>query len=110
MLANDTGSVSLALDHTRDPLPNRDLRQAHRSFEALFRRLYPSAEWFRSEVTTLNGRECILLELRTPAIDTDVRNLMLATPVDDRLLLITVNMTRQLEDTWLSAGGILQAV
>ena len=59
----------------------------------------------RSEVTSLNGRQFILLELRTPALDTEIRNLMLATSVDERLLLITVNMTKELEGEWLEVAN-----
>jgi hypothetical protein len=105
VLSNETGAVSVALNHTRDALPSDRLREAHRSFEERFGRLYPSAEWFRSEVTTVSGRECIVLELRTPAVDTEIRNLMLATPVEGRMLLVSVNMTKALEATWLDAAN-----
>ncbi len=105
VLANDAGSVSLALNHTRNPLPSKELTEAHRAFDRMFRNMYPSAHWFRSEVTSLNGRQFILLELRTPALDTEIRNLMLATSVDERLLLITVNMTKELEGEWLEVAN-----
>jgi hypothetical protein len=104
-LANAAGSVSVALNHTRTALPAAALPEAHRHFEQTFRRLHPTAQWFRSELTTVNGREWILLDLRTPAIDTEVRNLMMATSVDERLLLIAVNMTKALEGEWLDAAN-----
>jgi hypothetical protein len=111
VLANEPASVSVAFNHTRDALPAAALPQAHRAFERMFRTLYPTAQWFRSEITTLNGRDIILLELRTPAIDTDVRNLMLATSLDERLLLISVNMTRELEADWLdTANRMIQSI
>jgi hypothetical protein len=105
VLANHAGSVSLALNHTRDPLPSKKLTEAHSAFDRMFRNMYPSAHWFRSELTSLNGRQFILLELRTPGLDTEIRNLMLATSVDERLLLITVNMTKDLEAEWLDVAN-----
>lgn len=111
VLANESGSVSVALNHTRDRLSPAQLPDAHRALEQMFRRLYPSAVWFRSGLVDVNGRKGILLELRTPAIDTEIRNLMLATPVDDRALLVSVNMTKELEDEWLeTANRILGSV
>lgn len=111
VLANETGSVSVALNHTRDHVPLARLAEFHRALEGSFRRLYPSAVWFRSELTALNGRQFILLELRTPALDTEIRNLMLATSVDERMLLIAVNMTTELESQWLGpAHRMFQSV
>ncbi len=105
VLSNNVGSVSLALNHTRDRLPSTELAEAHRAFDRMFRNMYPSAHWFRSELASLNGRQFVVLELRTPAIDTEVRNLMVATSVDERLLLITVNMTKELEGAWLDVAN-----
>jgi len=111
VLANETGSVSVALNHTRDHVPLARLSEFHRALEGSFRRLYPSAVWFRSELTALNGRQLILLELRTPALDSEIRNLMLATSVDERMLLIAVNMTKELESQWLGpAHRMVQSV
>jgi hypothetical protein len=72
--------------------------------ETTFKKLHPSAEWFRSEVAKINGREFLVLELRTPAIDTEVRNIILGTSVDERLLMISFNVTKELEKEWLPAG------
>jgi len=105
VLSNEAGSVSLALNHTQDRLASNELADAHQTFDHMFRNMYPSAQWFRSELTDLNGRQFIVLELRTPAIDTEVRNLMLATSADERLLLISVNMTKELEEAWLDVAN-----
>jgi hypothetical protein len=104
-LANAAGSVSVALNHTRTRLPVTALSDAHRHLEQTFRSVHPTAQWFRSELMTVKGREWILLDLRTPAIDTEVRNLLMATSVDERLLLIAVNMTKALEGEWLDAAN-----
>jgi hypothetical protein len=69
-----------------------------------FRNLYPSATWYRSEVITQDGRRYFVLELLTPAIDTHIRNIMLGTSFRGRLLLVSFNVTRELEKNWLEVG------
>jgi len=87
------------------------LAAAHASMEGSFKKLYPSAEWFRSEVRTINGREFFVMELRTPAIDSEIRNIMLGTSLEDRLLLISFNVTKELESGWLPmANRIIESV
>jgi hypothetical protein len=105
VLSNESGSVSLALNHTRNSLKPEQLAEAHGAFDQMFRNLYPSAHWYRSELITVNGRRFMILELRTPAVDTEIRNLMVGTSLDGRLLLISVNMTRELEGQWLEVAN-----
>ncbi len=79
--------------------------------ETMFKRLHPSAVWFQSGLTTINGRAFFLLDLRTPALDTEIRNLMVGTSLQGRLLLITFNVTKQREARWLpTAQKILTSI
>jgi hypothetical protein len=108
---NEAGSVNVALNHTKDRLKAGQIPQFHKYVDGVFRRLYPSAHWYRSEVAEINGRQFVLLELRTPAIDTDVRNIIIGTSVDDRFLLIAFNVVQELEDEWLAVGNkMIQSV
>jgi hypothetical protein len=102
---NPRASVNVALDHTAHRLPVGQLAAAHESVRTTFKNLYPSAEWFRSEMRKINGRAFFLIELRTPAIDTEVRNIIVGTSVDDRLLMISFNVTKALEKEWLPTGN-----
>jgi hypothetical protein len=104
VLTNPEGSVNVAVNHTSNALPPSQLRQAHTAMETTFRNLYPSAEWNRSEIVTLKGRSYFVLDLRTPAIDTEVRNIMAGTSLDDRFLIITFNCTHELEPQWAGIG------
>lgn len=101
---NERGSVNIALNHTKNRMPANQIPAFHRSLEATFKKIHPSAEWFRSEVSKINGRQFIVLEMRTPAIDTQIRNIMLGTSMDERLLLISFNVTKELEKEWLPVG------
>ena len=104
VLSNPEGSVNVAVNHTQDALQPSQLREAHAAVEQGFRNLYPSAQWNRSEIVSLKGREFFVLDLRTPAIDTEIRNIMLGTSYDSRLLFITFNCTRELEPEWGDVG------
>jgi len=102
--SNDTGSVNIAINHTNDRMPPDRIAAFHTYIDTVFRRTYPSATWYRSEVTAINDRTWFVLDLRTPAIDTEVRNIMAATSLEDRLLLVSFNVTRELERDWLAPG------
>jgi hypothetical protein len=102
---NLKGSVNVAINHTRNAVRPEQIPELHTAMESMFKRLYPSATWFRSELLELGGRDFFLLDLRTVAIDTEVRNLMIGTSVEGRLLMVTFNAIRALEDRWLSAGN-----
>lgn len=104
VLTNPEGSVNVAVNHTQDALQPSQIAEAHASLEQTFRRVYPSAQWNRSEVVSLGGREFFVLDLRTPGMDTEVRNIMAGTSLDGRLLVIAFNCTRELEPEWGEVG------
>lgn len=111
VFTNESGSVNVALNHTNNRITSTDLPQLKEQTEGLFRRLYPSATWFRSDLTQIAGGQCFLFDFRTPAVDTEVRNIMLGMSLDGRLLIITFNATRALEAKWIPVGNqIIQSV
>jgi hypothetical protein len=104
VFSNDRGSVNLATSLTDNPVRPEQIADLHKVMESTFRNLYPSATWYRSEVITQDGRRYFLLDLLTPAIDTQIRNIMIGTSFRGRLLLFSFNVTRGLEKSWLEAG------
>lgn len=108
---NTRGSVNIAANYTNDSMTQSDLPEFHDTMKKMFNNLYPSATWYESGVTSINGREWLTLDLRTPTIDTEVRNLMAGTSSEGRLLLVTFNTVIALEPTWLEAGkAIIQSL
>ena len=103
--SNSATTINVALEHTAHHLPATQLAAAHQSIRSTFQQMYPSAEWFRSEIRAINGRQFFLLDLRTPAADTAIRNILVGTSLDDRLLMISFNVTRALEPEWLPSGN-----
>lgn len=104
VLSNERGTVNIALNHTGNALAPEEVANAHAAIEQMFKNLYPSARWNRSEVVVREGRSYIVLDLWTPALDTEIRNIITGTSVDGRFLLVSFNVTRELEKTWGSVG------
>ena len=104
MLSNSSGSVSLAFNHTNDSISPVQVKSAHPSISQMFHNLYPSATWIRDEVVVKNGRNFIVLELITQAMDTKIHNIIYATSVDNRFLLVAFNTTIEESEKWLPIG------
>ena len=108
---NPDASVNVAVNHTQNPVELADIPELHKAMEALFQNLYPSAEWFSSGLIQIDGKPFFMLDLRTPAVDTEIRNLMIGTSFEGRILLFTFNTTRELETTWVPIGNkILKSI
>jgi hypothetical protein len=111
VFTNQSGSVNVAINHTANRITLEQLPELKNQMETMFKNLYPSATWFRNEMVEINGRRYFLLDLRTPAVDTEVRNIMAGTSLEDRFLIITFNATKALETTWIPIGNqIIQSV
>jgi len=61
-LADETGGISIAFNHTASKVRPSQLKEAHTVLSNTFHNLYPSAKWIRDEV----------IELITAAIDTQI--------------------------------------
>lgn len=79
VLSDDRGAVNVAMDHKNVRLGPSQVIELHTALERSFKNLYPSATWTRSEVVSIGGWQFALLDLYTPAIDGEVRNIMAAT-------------------------------
>jgi hypothetical protein len=102
---NAATTINVAFDHTSHQVTGAQLGAAYESMRTAMKNMYPSAVWFRSELRKINGREFFLMEMRTPALDTEVRNIIVGTSVDDRLLMVTFNCMKSLEQQWVPVGN-----
>ncbi len=104
VLTNERGTFNVTMNHLADALSTQQLTDAHQAFDEMFRNVYPSATWYRSEVTSINGRDCFVLELLTPAVDAEIHNIIVVTPLENRVLIVSVNLTKELTDQLLSTA------
>ena len=104
VLSDTTGGVTLAFNHTATPMQPSQVKEAHTSISRVIHNMYPSAKWLRDEVINQNGTTFMVMELVTPAIDTEIHNIMYGTSVDGRFLLAAFNTTTQQSKEWLPIG------
>jgi hypothetical protein len=105
---NKDGTVNVAFNHTDTNMKHGDIPKMLEEIKGAFSIVFPSAQWHRSEVEKVNGRNVGVLELVSPAVDTDIYNLMWFTDLDDRMMMATFNCTiEQLEDWKELAGHIM---
>lgn len=101
---DDSGAVNLALSLTPQEISPDQMEEARQLIDKALKDAYPSATWYRSEVFERNGQRFFILDVMTPAADTQVRNVILGTPFRGRLLVVTFNVSRELVPAWLEAG------
>ena len=58
-----------------------------------FDRIVPGIVWEKYEVTNLNGKDWIILEFTSNAVDTEVRNIMVTTNLGDIMPTLNFNST-----------------
>jgi len=101
---NDSGSINVALNLTTSSASQDLIPQFKEALQNTFKQVYPSAKWKDNGINTINDKRVGYLELVTPAIDTEVYNLIFFTDVNSQLLLCTFNCTVQYLEEWQSIG------
>jgi len=101
---DDSGSVNIALNYTQTQVSSTELEAVLDSMKESLESFYPTAQWLRSEVRTINDKDVGVLELITPVAETDIYNLMWFTDVDGQLLIATFNCTKEQIDDWKPVG------
>jgi hypothetical protein len=107
VFSNVETTVNVALDHNAFKLSAAELPKAKQVIRGGLETAFPSAKWLRDELKTINGRQFFVLDVITPAADTDVRNIMAGTSFEGRLLIITFNVTKALADVWAPIGNTI---
>ena len=102
--SNSNGAVSIAFNYTRNAIHPSQIAEVHAMMSASFRRRYPYARWFRSVVIEKFGTSVFVMELMTPAVDTEVHNIIYGIPLKGRLLLVSFNATAAEAERWLDVG------
>lgn len=102
--SNPNGTISIAINHTKSPLNQDNLDAFHRTLDPTIRQQVPNAKWMFSGFQIHNGRRWVQLEFQSPAVDTTIHNMMVATSLENRTLIVSFNVTEELSKEWLGAG------
>lgn len=97
---DESGGINVTLNLTKHPVSQKLISSYKDSFIQNFKYLHPLAEWKDSGIKMINGKKVGYLELITPAVDTDIYNLMFFTDLDGKLLLCTFNCTKNNIKEW----------
>lgn len=109
--SNPETTVNVTVGHTPHQIAPDQLAAAYAQMEAGIKQSMPTAKWYRSGMTTINGRAFFLMEFQSPASDVDVRNIIVGTSLDNRLLVVAFNTSVPLEKEWAPVGSqIIQSI
>ncbi len=101
---NESGEINVAINLTQNKANQNVIAAYKDNFVQTFKNSYPTAEWKDKNVKEINGRKVGYLELITPAIDTEIYNLMFFTDLDGKLLLCSFNCTKKNITEWSVAA------
>tara|TARA_R110002050_G_scaffold39891_2_gene97863 strand:+ start:1299 stop:1835 length:537 start_codon:yes stop_codon:yes gene_type:complete len=102
--SNASGGINVTLNLTESQASQALIPAYKDNFIATFKKLHPSAEWKDSGLVTINEKKVGFMELVTPAIDTDIYNLMFFTDLEGKLLLCTFNCTKKDMEEWTAVA------
>ena len=103
VFTNYDGTVNISVKPTDHRMSETEVAATRMSLVRSFRSPYPSGT-VRSGNVDLNGRAAFLIDMHTPAVDTVIYNLIAGAPVEDRLVMFSFNVTRELESEWADIG------
>jgi len=103
VFTNYEGTVNITVKPTDQRMTEAHVDVVRMSLVRGFKNLYPSGE-ILSGNSVVGGRGVFLIDMRTPALDTEIRNLIAGAPVEDRLVMFSFNVTRELEAEWVDVG------
>ncbi|RUA32715.1 MAG: hypothetical protein DSY77_11525 [Bacteroidetes bacterium] len=102
VFTDGTSSINLAVNHTSNRITNNELPQALPVFVNQFENIYPTIQWYRKEMSVLNGKEFAVMEFISPSSDSNIYNLMFFTELEGRLLIFSFNCTVENQKEWKS--------
>ncbi|TVX86824.1 hypothetical protein [Paenibacillus agilis] len=111
IFSDEDASINVAFNHLPTSIKEDELDEFIAATKKQFEQIHPNATWYDDGVTTINNKTVGYLELLTPAVDTNVYNLMFVTELDGRILLGTFNCTEEQMKEWqLSAKEIMHSL
>lgn len=97
--SNEDGTVSLLISPRQEKATQADLPKYQQMLYESFGK-NAMIDFQKSEIKKINGRDFIVLEMITPAVDTRVYNQMFITSLGGRLLMCTFNCTVRKQREW----------
>ena len=103
VFSNYMGSVNIAVKPTEHSITEAGMESARLSMERGFQEAYPDSEII-SRPIELDGKLSFFFDFWVPVPDTDVRNWIVGMSIEGRLVMISFNVTRELEPEWMGVA------
>ncbi|WP_042208029.1 hypothetical protein [Paenibacillus durus] len=97
---NDDLSVNLALNHTGNVLDEADVEEFKDALAQITRSTQPIREWIGDGIRQTEEKTFGYLEFMTPALNTNIYNLLIFISLDKRALICTFNCTEWERKAW----------
>lgn len=92
---NEDATINITFTYSTSKVSDETLGEMKAYLKNNFDNLYPSATWYEDEIETINGKKVGVFELLTPAVDTQIYNLMFFFELDGRLMIGSFNCTEK---------------
>lgn len=102
--ANTDGTINIAFQHKQNPCTLEQLPLLKEQLTGEFKNTPRIKEVKKSEIQKINGRDFVIIEFISEAMDTKVYNLMFITSLDNRILLASFNCTVTQMPEWKQIG------
>ena len=97
---NKNGSINFTFNHTNNDIPKDKLPEILPAFVKHFSSIYPQIEWFKKGIEKFKGKDFVVLEFITPAIDSKIYNLMYVTVLEGKMLMCSFNCLESQKAEW----------
>ncbi len=94
VVGNERRTTSIAYDLKPNGFLADKISEVKEFFEKTFDRIIPGIEWKQKKLVDMLGQQWIYLEMSSRAIDTDIHNIMLITPLQGKMLIFNFNSTK----------------
>ncbi|GAB2777325.1 hypothetical protein GCM10027175_14120 [Hymenobacter latericoloratus] len=100
VLTDERGATNVAFSLTTTPVTQENLPYFEQQMHAIMQKAQPKAIWYGHGTRKVHDRQVGYLELMTPAVDTEVYNLIFFTDLDGHVLVMTFNCVKKDVALW----------
>ena len=104
VFANDENNINVVISLTENEMKNNQIKSYQQSVELLLKN---NSEILSKDYYEVDGHNVASIELISKGADTDIYNNMICFSYRDKLVIITFNCTKSLEEEWKPVGKFI---
>jgi hypothetical protein len=95
VVGNERRTTSVAYDLKPIAIKDENLEEVLTAFSAVFESQIKGLVWVERKIINKQGQRWLYLEMKSSAIDTNIHNIMLLTPHENKMLVFNFNSTAE---------------